>query len=76
MIKINLVNKRSFEIIKGKEIYKYNFYKDLELEKYMSNLKSYIKTFNVNMETDVDLDKLSADIRELFKEELVYFLLN
>lgn len=76
MIKINIVSKRSFEIIKGKEIYKYTFYKDLELSNYMKHLKNYIKTFNVNMETDVDLDKLSEDIRNLFKEELIYFLLN
>lgn len=74
MTKVDIINKKEFTIENKGEIYKYIFKNELDLEDYMKNIKSSFKLLNISI-LEVDLDKLTEDIRNLYKEELILSLL-
>lgn len=72
-INIELINKSEYQIIINDKPYIYKFYKELNIFEFMKNIKNSFKILNIDVKTEIDLDKLSEDIRTLFKEELILF---
>lgn len=75
MIKVNVVDKSEFIIVKDGEIYKYKFKDELDFEDYLKNIKSNLRILNIDIEKDIYLNETIKNIRELYKEELIELLL-